>query len=99
MPDMLTATSIQSMTGVRLSDLNIARIAEDAYSRARCCPRTSVTEPSAEHVADIHTDALAKHRSTNFGLGEKRPLGDASSPGDGTIDGRDVPSPTNPHCE
>jgi hypothetical protein len=54
----------------------------------------SVTEPAAEHVVDIHTDALAKHRSTNFWPGEKRPLGDGAVTG--TIDGRDVPSP---HCE
>src|ERR1700677_1143085 len=102
---------------------------------------TSVTEPSAEAVVDIHTpagkladlrkrtdetlhpvgeaaveqvhekgkltareriyalldegsfvelDALARHRSTNFGLADKRPLGDGVVTGYGTIDGRDV---------
>ena len=38
----------------------------------------------------VELDALAKHRSTNFGLGEKRPLGDGVVTGYGTIDGRDV---------
>jgi propionyl-CoA carboxylase beta chain len=38
----------------------------------------------------VELDALAKHRSTNFGLQEKRPLGDGVVTGYGTIDGRDV---------
>src|SRR6202165_88770 len=38
----------------------------------------------------VELDALAKHRSTNFGLGEKRPLGDGVVTGYGTIDGRDI---------
>jgi propionyl-CoA carboxylase beta chain len=38
----------------------------------------------------VELDALAKHRSTNFGLGENRPTGDGVVTGYGTIDGRDV---------
>jgi propionyl-CoA carboxylase beta chain len=38
----------------------------------------------------VELDALARHRSTNFGLGENRPLGDGVVTGYGTIDGRDV---------
>lgn len=38
----------------------------------------------------VELDALAKHRSTNFGLDQKRPLGDGVVTGYGTIDGRDV---------
>jgi propionyl-CoA/long-chain acyl-CoA carboxylase carboxyl transferase subunit len=38
----------------------------------------------------VELDALAKHRSTNFGLQENRPLGDGVVTGYGTIDGRDV---------
>jgi propionyl-CoA carboxylase beta chain len=38
----------------------------------------------------VELDALARHRSSNFGLGEKRPLGDGVVTGYGTIDGRDV---------
>jgi propionyl-CoA carboxylase beta chain len=35
-------------------------------------------------------DALAKHRSVNFGLAANRPLGDGVVTGYGTVDGRDV---------
>ena len=38
----------------------------------------------------VELDALAKHRSTNFGLTDKRPLGDGVVTGYGTIDGREV---------
>src|SRR6202034_3643763 len=38
----------------------------------------------------VELDALARHRSTNFGLAEKRPLGDGVVTGYGTIDGCDV---------
>ncbi|AWV47547.1 acetyl/propionyl CoA carboxylase [beta] subunit [Mycobacterium leprae Kyoto-2] len=38
----------------------------------------------------VELDALARHRSTNFGLGENRPVGDGVVTGYGTIDGRDV---------
>ncbi len=36
------------------------------------------------------TDALARHRSTNFGMSETRPYGDGVVTGYGTIDGRPV---------
>src|SRR6185295_1062794 len=38
----------------------------------------------------VELDALARHRSTNFGLADNRPLGDGVVTGYGTIDGRDV---------
>ncbi|EUA07293.1 carboxyl transferase domain protein [Mycobacterium xenopi 4042] len=38
----------------------------------------------------VELDALARHRSSNFGLDAKRPLGDGVVTGYGTIDGRDV---------
>ncbi|BBX48421.1 acyl-CoA carboxylase subunit beta [Mycobacterium cookii] len=38
----------------------------------------------------VELDALARHRSTNFGLDKNRPLGDGVVTGYGTIDGRDV---------
>jgi propionyl-CoA carboxylase beta chain len=38
----------------------------------------------------VELDALARHRSTNFGLEMNRPLGDGVVTGYGTIDGRDV---------
>ncbi len=38
----------------------------------------------------VELDALAKHRSTNFGLQQNRPVGDGVVTGYGTVDGRDV---------
>ncbi|MGK2904643.1 MAG: acyl-CoA carboxylase subunit beta [Mycobacterium sp.] len=38
----------------------------------------------------VELDALARHRSTNFGLENNRPTGDGVVTGYGTIDGRDV---------
>ena len=38
----------------------------------------------------VELDALAKHRSTNFGLQDNRPVGDGVVTGYGTIDGREV---------
>lgn len=38
----------------------------------------------------VELDALARHRSKNFGLENNRPLGDGVITGYGTIDGRDV---------
>ncbi|WP_216912877.1 acyl-CoA carboxylase subunit beta [Nocardia noduli] len=38
----------------------------------------------------VELDALARHRSVNFGLDSNRPLGDGVVTGYGTIDGRDV---------
>jgi propionyl-CoA carboxylase beta chain len=38
----------------------------------------------------VELDALARHRSTNFGMDAKRPLGDGVVTGYGTIDGREV---------
>ncbi|MBX7131358.1 MAG: hypothetical protein K1X67_01640, partial [Fimbriimonadaceae bacterium] len=38
----------------------------------------------------VELDALARHRSTNFGLADNRPLGDGVVTGYGTIDGREV---------
>ncbi|GAA1246643.1 acyl-CoA carboxylase subunit beta [Prauserella halophila] len=38
----------------------------------------------------VELDALARHRSTNFGLEDSRPYGDGVVTGYGTIDGREV---------
>ena len=38
----------------------------------------------------VELDALARHRSVNFGLADNRPVGDGVVTGYGTIDGRDV---------
>ncbi|WP_054248582.1 acyl-CoA carboxylase subunit beta, partial [Rhodococcus opacus] len=38
----------------------------------------------------VELDALARHRSVNFGLADNRPVGDGVVTGYGTVDGRDV---------
>ncbi len=38
----------------------------------------------------VELDALARHRSTNFGLADRRPVGDGVVTGYGTVDGREV---------
>jgi len=38
----------------------------------------------------VETDALVRHRSTNFGMVANRPLGDGVLTGYGTVDGREV---------
>jgi propionyl-CoA carboxylase beta chain len=38
----------------------------------------------------VELDALTRHRSTNFGMQEKRPFGDGVVTGTGTVDGRPV---------
>jgi propionyl-CoA carboxylase beta chain len=38
----------------------------------------------------VEIDALTRHRSTNFGMDAKRPLGDGVVTGTGTVDGRPV---------
>ncbi|MFC4459786.1 acyl-CoA carboxylase subunit beta [Pseudonocardia nematodicida] len=38
----------------------------------------------------VELDALTRHRSTNFGMADKRPAGDGVVTGTGTIDGRPV---------
>jgi propionyl-CoA carboxylase beta chain len=43
-----------------------------------------------DETSFVELDALARHRSTNFGLDSKRPLGDGVVTGYGTIDGREV---------
>ncbi|QKT06784.1 acyl-CoA carboxylase subunit beta [Gordonia sp. X0973] len=62
---------------------------EKVHAKNKLTARERIT-----HLLDegsfVEIDALARHRSTNFGLGENRPLGDGVVTGYGTIDGREV---------
>ena len=62
---------------------------EKTHARGKLTARERIT-----HLLDegsfVELDALAKHRSTNFGLAERRPTGDGVVTGYGTIDGREV---------
>jgi propionyl-CoA carboxylase beta chain len=61
---------------------------EKTHAKGKLTARERIT-----HLLDegsfVELDALARHRSTNFGLADKRPLGDGVVTGYGTIDGRD----------
>ncbi len=63
--------------------------AEKAHAKGKFTARERIT-----HLLDegsfVELDALARHRSTNFGLADRRPLGDGVVTGYGTIDGREV---------
>ncbi|WOC11173.1 putative propionyl-CoA carboxylase beta chain 5 [Gordonia sp. MP11Mi] len=62
---------------------------EKIHSKGKLTARERIT-----HLLDegsfVELDALARHRSTNFGLAEKRPVGDGVVVGYGTVDGREV---------
>ncbi len=62
---------------------------ERTHAKGKLTARERIT-----HLLDdgsfVELDALARHRSTNFGLAEKRPLGDGVVVGYGTVDGREV---------
>ena len=67
--------------------------AKEAHEKAEARGRKSARE-RIEILLDegsfVELDALARHRSTAFGLDKKRPLGDGVVTGYGTIDGRQV---------
>ncbi|KNA90586.1 acyl-CoA carboxylase subunit beta [Gordonia sp. w5E2] len=62
---------------------------EKIHAKGRLTARERIT-----HLLDegsfVELDALARHRSTNFGLAERRPVGDGVVTGYGTVDGREV---------
>ncbi len=67
--------------------------AEEAHDKAAAKGRKSARERIEILLDDgsfVELDAMARHRSTAFGLENKRPLGDGVITGYGTIDGRQV---------
>ncbi len=67
--------------------------AEEAHEKAASRGRKSARERIEILLDDgsfVELDALARHRSSAFGLAKKRPLGDGVVTGYGTIDGRQV---------
>lgn len=63
--------------------------AERLHEKGKLTARERIT-----HLLDegsfVELDALARHRGTNFGLADKRPVGDGVVVGYGTVDGREV---------
>ncbi len=66
-----------------------AKAAEKAHDMGKMTARERI-EALLDPGSFVELDALARHRSTNFGLEKNRPLGDGVVTGYGTIDGREV---------
>src|ERR1700753_3968166 len=65
-------------------------VGEDAFDKVHAKDKLTALErvyALLDEDSFVELDALAKHRSTNFGLENNRPLGDGVVTGYGTIDG------------
>lgn len=62
---------------------------EKVHAKGKLTARERI-EALLDEGSFVELDQLARHRSTNFGLAENRPVGDGVVTGYGTIDGRDV---------
>ncbi|MGW0177713.1 acyl-CoA carboxylase subunit beta [Rhodococcus sp. NPDC003322] len=62
---------------------------EKVHAKGKLTARERI-EALLDEGSFVELDALARHRSTNFGLGDNRPAGDGVVTGYGTVDGRDV---------
>jgi propionyl-CoA carboxylase beta chain len=77
---------------VRREEVEVTHAAEaheKAASRGRKSARERI-EILLDEGSFVELDALARHRSHNFGLQNRRPIGDGVVTGYGTIDGRQV---------
>ncbi|MDO5512147.1 acyl-CoA carboxylase subunit beta [Corynebacterium sp.] len=96
---MTTTSPDLTTTAGRLADLR-ARLAEaeapvgtDAVEATHASGRATARErvlALLDESSFVETDALARHRSTQFGLDAQRPLTDGVVTGYGTINGRKV---------
>jgi len=66
-----------------------ARAVEAQHKRGKLTARERV-ESFLDDGTFVELDELARHRSYNFGLQDKRPYGDGVVTGFGTVDGREV---------
>lgn len=66
-----------------------ARAVEKQHARGKKTARERI-EMLLDEGSFVELDALARHRSTNFGLEQNRPYGDGVVTGYGTVDGRQV---------
>jgi len=91
-PDIHTTAGKLADLRNRLADAEFPvgeAAAEKIHAKGKLTARERIT-----HLLDegsfVELDALARHRSTNFGLAEKRPVGDGVVVGYGTVDGREI---------
>ena len=66
-----------------------AKAIERAHAKGKMTARERI-DALLDPGSFVETDALVRHRSTNFGLADNRPYGDGVVTGYGTIDGREV---------
>jgi propionyl-CoA carboxylase beta chain len=62
---------------------------EKVHAKGKLTARERITA-LLDEGSFVELDALARHRSVNFGLADNRPVGDGVVTGYGTVDGRDV---------
>ena len=96
--DLSELTDVTTTSG-KIADLKRRRaeatypMGEKAVERVRSQKRLTARE-RLDYLLDegsfVETDMLAKHRTTDFGMGKKRPTTDGIVTGWGTIDGREV---------
>ena len=96
--DLSELTDVTTTAG-KLADLKRRRaeatypMGEKAVERVHSQKRLTARE-RLDYLLDegsfVETDMLAKHRTTDFGMGKKRPTTDGIVTGWGTIDGREV---------
>ncbi|HEU5423861.1 MAG TPA: acyl-CoA carboxylase subunit beta [Nitrolancea sp.] len=88
-------TTTEESRRAELEALQRALAAQEAESAARQHQRGKLSaRERVEQLVDpgsfVELDALVRHRSTYFGMAERRPYGDGVVTGYGTIDGRTV---------
>jgi propionyl-CoA carboxylase beta chain len=91
-PDLHTTAGKLAQLRHKLDEAEHAgssRAVEAQHSRGKMTARERV-EAFCDPGSFVETDALARHRSTNFGLDARRPYGDGVVTGFGTVDGRQV---------
>ncbi|GAB3697844.1 acyl-CoA carboxylase subunit beta [Corynebacterium nasicanis] len=96
--DLTELTDVTTTAG-KIADLKRRRaeatypMGEKAVERVHSQERLTARE-RLDYLLDegsfVETDMLAKHRTTDFGMGKKRPTTDGIVTGWGTIDGREV---------
>ncbi len=91
-PDLHTTAGRLAQLRHKLDEAEHAgssRAVDAQHSRGKLTARERV-EAFVDPGSFVETDALARHRSTAFGMDARRPYGDGVVAGFGTVDGRQV---------
>ena len=91
-PDIHTTAGKLADLRLRLADAEHPAgeaVVEKLHAKGKLTARERITN-LLDEGSFVELDALARHRSTNFGLADRRPVGDGVVVGYGTVDGREV---------